>query len=72
MNEASRYRQGPTPEERRRYFRNSSRRSPEPDRLSLGSIQSEIFSRPTSNLSIECPDVALDIENEEDEGCTKL
>ncbi|GFQ71563.1 hypothetical protein TNCT_655841 [Trichonephila clavata] len=65
-------RQGPTPEERRRYFRNSSRRSPEPDRLSLGSIQSEIFSRPTSNLSIECPDVALDIEGEYEEEHTKL
>ncbi|GFX99783.1 hypothetical protein TNCV_258221 [Trichonephila clavipes] len=72
MNEACRYRRGRTPEEKRRYFRNSSRKSPDPDRLSLGSIQSEIFSRPTSNLSIECPDVALDIEIEEDERCTKL
>ncbi|GBM46697.1 Sodium/hydrogen exchanger 3 [Araneus ventricosus] len=59
-----------THEHRRRMFRNSGRRSP--DRFSLTSVRSEDFSRPTSDLSIECPDVVLDLENEEDNKNTKL
>ncbi|GFS88130.1 hypothetical protein NPIL_208001 [Nephila pilipes] len=72
MMEAQAKRRGPTPEERRRVFRYSSRKSPEPDRISLTSIHSEDFSRPTSDLSIECPDVVLDIENEDDGVDTQL
>ncbi|XP_055927058.1 sodium/hydrogen exchanger 3-like [Argiope bruennichi] len=59
-----------THEERRRMFRNLGRRSP--DRFSLTSVPSEDFSRPTSELSIECPDVVLDLENEEESKNTKL
>ncbi|KFM58751.1 Sodium/hydrogen exchanger 2, partial [Stegodyphus mimosarum] len=60
-----------TTQERRQYFHNSSAFRRSPDRFSLNSSLSEDTSRPGSSdiISIECPDVALDLENETD---TKL
>ncbi|GIY16996.1 hypothetical protein CEXT_301381 [Caerostris extrusa] len=70
MKEAQKRKADTTREERRRFFRNSATRSP--DRISMMSINSEDFARPISDLSIECPDVVVDLEDKD--GCknTKL
>uniref|UniRef100_A0A061QLJ2 Sodium/hydrogen exchanger n=1 Tax=Cupiennius salei TaxID=6928 RepID=A0A061QLJ2_CUPSA len=59
----------PTGEQRRWFFRKSSQKSP--DQFSLGSIHSG-DSPPVDTISIECPDVALDVESDAETGNTKL